>query len=185
MGIGKEQLYNIIFPVEYDYLQLYEDFSLELGLGEKYGYFERLPNGKYKVVLPIEYDYIAFEEEGIVAAKNGVPKLFDNSGKKVLSNLYLSNIEPLYEITDEVYTKDEDDNLVKTQEIRKKSIYSKFETVTGSNGVVDNNFKLIIPALYDVIEYIGSGYFKCKNFIDCSEMEIVILNSKGDIVGRK
>jgi hypothetical protein len=174
-----DTLFNAVLPIEYDYIELYEDFSVAVELEGKYGYLERLPNGKYKIVLPIEYDNIDFNEQGIVATKDGIAKLYDNTGKKILNNFYCYDVEPLYEITDEVYAYDEEGDWVKKQETRKKSPYSTFY-LSGYYGVIDTNFKLIIPAKYESVKYIGNGFFKCEN----SDYEFVIINSKGEIAGK-
>jgi hypothetical protein len=176
---------NLVLPIEYDYLQLYDEFSVKVGQNGKYGYFVRQSDTKFKAILLLEYDYLHFTEQGIVVCKDGVSQLLDSTATKVLRKFYFNDIEPLYEITDEIYTENEDEDgyCGKTQETRKKSGYLKYYISTYCYGVVDNNFKMIIPAKYDAIEYIGNGFFKCQLYVGrYNDPETVILNSKGEMV---
>jgi hypothetical protein len=192
--------FNIVVPIEYDDIDFY-DYHFKVELDNKYGYYKLLQNGKYETVLPVEYDFIEVAGSEIITLKDGIPKIFNETGK-VISTFPINNVEVLYEISEVVYEygynddeyayyeyDDEPVYIVKKREIHKKSSYFKFYVSNYYCGVVDADFNIIIPAKYTDIEYIGNGFFECSqsygNIYNTFDDDITfIINSKGKIIGK-
>jgi hypothetical protein len=139
--------FNVILPIKYDYIKA-EDNIFIVETDNKYGVLD----SKLKTILPMEYDWISYQyissEKGkfIIAKKDYVQKLYDGTGK-IIRNFYLETrryinvFEPMYER----------DRLTS---------YVTFY-LDGYYGVIEGMQRVVIPAKYDEIEYLGGGRFAC------------------------
>lgn len=159
-----------LLSIEYD--------SLEKiwGVGDEYeinmfGYIVSL-NGLYgvldnsfNIVLPIEYDDIQTsymrDYKGmscIVAVKNYVAKQYDSKG---------TMINDFYVECDYVYDEELDDYVKQSGLVSisdpfngKASGYIRY-SLKGLYGIIDGEKRVVIPAKYETIEYLGCGNFAC------------------------
>lgn len=161
----------------------YEDISftdygfIRIKAEDKFGLLDSSMN----VIFPPIYDKLKVNDLGIILCKLDYEAghkqyLLSHNGKDVISNLWLDDeyleglVIPFYEPALIKY--DENGNTL----VGERSRYSKFY-IYDRYGVVDDKLNIIIPAVYDYIAYIGSGYFSCE-----LDDQGAVLNHKGEYV---
>lgn len=167
--------FNPLSSIEYDLVEKIWDYGYQDSgeyVIELYGYIVK-NDGLYGVldkslntVLPIEYEYIYERNlpgeynstKCVVAVKNYVPKLYACNGT-LLNDFYVeSQIE--YDTTIEEYV--EHSGLVPISEPfnGEASGFIQYQ-LKDLYGIVDGTKRVVIPAKYDKIEYLGYGTFAC------------------------
>jgi hypothetical protein len=135
------------------------------------------------IILPAVYDNITINDMGIAVRKGYDQKLLAFNGKDVLNTLWLNLIQD-----DEGTYDDLDSELVTPfyepapieNESGVKSPYIKFR-IANHYGVFDEKYNIIIPPLYDEIQYNGNGFFGCYLNGDGG----AIINAQGKFVHEK
>lgn len=162
--------FNMQLPVDYDSLELIWDYDVTAGENRVSGFiasrngFYGLLNSSLETVLPFEYDRIGLTDtyytnvDGIIAVKNYVPYLFDRKGQ-LLNDFYVPNYSVYDDAMNEFVRKigftplTEPNNGIASGYI----LYPLEEYY----GVIDGEKRVVIPARYDSIEYLGLGTFAC------------------------
>jgi hypothetical protein len=149
-----DTLFNTILPTEYDNIEIREN-SYIVKLNKKYGVLDN----NFKPILPVEFDWINtmytdnnYDNYTYLAKKDYAQKLYDGKGK-ILNDFYIdydsetdievSVFEPVFEPS-------------RTE----LSGYIKYY-LDGYYGIIDDARRIVIPAKYDKIEYLGNRNFSC------------------------
>lgn len=129
-------------------------------------------NGKYGVLnesletlLPLIYeqiDEIELDNEegsfGYVAVKNYSPSLFSSTGE-LLNDFYVKTYYEFDSESDEYIEKPGLEAMIEPNQAM-TSPYIQYN-FNGYYGVIDGNKRVVVPAKYDKIEYLGNGKFAC------------------------
>jgi hypothetical protein len=148
-----DTLFNAILPIKYDNIEVSEK-SYIIGMNEKYGVLDE----NFKTILPVEYDWIIathtngdYDKSKYVVKKDYVQKLYDEKGK-ILNDFYVENRSGEYD-------ENEFEPVFEPNKIT-LSTYIKYY-LDGNYGIIDGVQRVVIPAKYDNIEYLGNRNFAC------------------------
>ncbi|MDR1583050.1 MAG: WG repeat-containing protein [Prevotellaceae bacterium] len=152
-----DTLFNEILPIKYDNIEVSEN-SYIVSLNDKYGALDN----NFKTILPVEYDWIMathtngdFDNSKFIAKKDYVQKLYDEKGK-ILNDFYVENRSGEY---DEDVEKSAFESVFEPNKTT-LSAYIKYY-LDGNYGIIDGAQRVVIPAKYDNVEYLGNGNFAC------------------------
>jgi hypothetical protein len=154
-----DTLFNEILPIKYDHIEVQGD-SYIVQKDNKYGVF----NSVFKNVLPVEFDkiYTDIDESDYVlyiVTKDYVRKSYDEKGN-LLNDFYIEKREGKYDKEKEKYIEKSAFESVFEPKQTKLSEYIKYY-LDGYYGIIDNTYRVVIPAVYNEIEYLGNGNFAC------------------------
>lgn len=161
-----DRSFNMLLPLEYDSIE--RVWRYDYLLQKRSCVYIVLRNGRYglldgalKQILPLEYDniYEDTEIDGIVAVKNYVPQLYSLAG--VLLNDFYAMSEIAYDGESGEYIDVAGFESVPEPFSDEASGYIQYY-LDGCYGIIDGNKKVIIPARYDEIRYLGKGNFTCS-----------------------
>ena len=138
----------VVMP-HYDYINNPENGLRIVKKDRKYGVMDESLQWR----LPIEYDWIMMEREGFIVRNNNEQQLLAMDGKTVLQPFVYNSTNILHYNSGKVNEAGED--------IFVKSDYRKF-SVNGKSGLMDNNGKVTVPAIYGNISALGNDLFSCK-----------------------
>jgi hypothetical protein len=160
----------------YDFIFHDSGYCIIPGADEKFGLIDTTGT----IILPALYDEIDFNDMGMVVRKGYDQKLLAFNGKDVLHSLWLNPVisdgdESSLELVVPFYEPASIEG-----ESGVKSSYLKFR-IADHYGVFDAKYNVIIPPLYDEINYNGNGFFGC--FLN--ETGGVIINAQGKFVHEK
>lgn len=116
-------------------------------------------------------DEIKLTTVGVYYREGDRRYLVDSSLTRVITTLLLDDYSDEY---DEAYATIE--SFREPEKPNKDSGYKRF-SMNNLYGVFDQNYRVIIPPLWENIHYLGDGYFSCQ-----TELKAVIVNQKGEIL---
>jgi hypothetical protein len=158
-----DTLFKEILPKKYDKIEA-QDNSYLVEVGGKYGVLDNV----FKTVLPLEFDWISttnhigdddYINDLYIARKDYVQKLYDAKGR-LLNDFYVEKRESEYDEDKDKYVEKSAFEPVFEPNKTTLSAYIKYY-LDGSYGIIDGAQRVVIPAKYDKIEYLGNGNFSC------------------------
>lgn len=156
-----DTLFNTILPLKYDQIEA-QNNSYLVELKGKYGVLD----SNLKTILPAEYDWIYatytdgnYDNCKYIVKKNFVQKLYDEKGK-LLNDFYIEKRDGEYDYEKEEYVNNSAFESVCEPHQTILSKYIQYY-LDGRYGMIDGNNRVVIPAKYDKIEYLGNGNFVC------------------------
>jgi hypothetical protein len=167
-----DTLFNVVLPLKYDNINPQDD-SYTLELNGKYG----IADSFFKIILPAEYDRISTiytdEDCEYLVKTNYVQKLYDKNGN-LLNDFYIEQQEPEYDYKNEEYI--EISSVFEPVFEPKQTTLSGYIQyyLDGYYGIIDDAKRVVIPAKYDKIEYLGNGNFAC----DVKKYSFIIKDKK-------
>jgi hypothetical protein len=159
-----DTLFKEILPIKYDNIKvdLVNHKTYIVQKNDKYGVLD----STFKTVLPIEFDRIGticidddYDNTLYIAKKDYVQKLYDDKGK-LLNDFYIKKREGEYDYDKEEYVEKSVFEPVFEPNRTTLSKYIRYY-LDGYSGIVDDSKKVVIPAKYHKIEYLGNGNFAC------------------------
>jgi hypothetical protein len=165
---------KLLLPAEYVDIINWRDANtstiiLKKDAGEDsyYRYVYGVCDRNFKIVLPVEYDGIIsthagsdYDNRKYIVKKNYVQKLYDEKGK-LLSDFYVEKRDGEYDDKKEEYIEKSAFEPVFEPNNITLSIYIKYY-LDGYCGIIDTTNRVVIPAKYNTIEYLGNGNFACN-----------------------
>ncbi|MCM1502755.1 MAG: WG repeat-containing protein [Bacteroidales bacterium] len=151
-----DSAFNEQLPLKYDYMAVTEHGSYIASMDGKYGVLDN----NLKIIVPFEYEFIYEEDssEGYVAEKNYTSRLFDKTGN-LINDFYVKN-RYTYDVELCDYVAMKSLEAIPEPFGGGASAYVKYD-FHGSCGVVTGTRRVVIPAKYENIEYLGHGNFAC------------------------
>lgn len=156
-----DTLFKEILPIKYDNIAAQENAYL-VKTGRKYGVLDSI----FKAVLPVEFDWICtihlgddYDNDLYIAKKDYVQKLYDAKGK-LLNDFYVEKREDEYDADKDEYVEKSAFEPVFEPNKAALSKYIRYY-LDGNYGIIDDMQRVVIPAKYNKIEYLGNGNFSC------------------------
>jgi hypothetical protein len=151
-----DRSFNMIIPFEYNLFIKNTDYDSDGNIfarsyivekDGKYGLLDSL----FNLVLPCEFDWIMsnFPDRNIIARKDYVQKLYNNRGE-VIMDFYLENDYETVDVFETVYSEG------------RLTSYIRYY-LDGYYGIIDNSRRVVIPAKYHSVKYLGNGNFVCSD----------------------
>jgi hypothetical protein len=155
-----DTLFMEILPLKYDHIVAQKNSYL-VEIDSKYGVLDSI----FKIVLPVEFDWIRstnigddYDNDLYIAKKDYVQKLYDAKGR-LLNDFYVEKRESEYNEKDEYVEKSAFEPVFEPNKTT-LSAYVKYY-LDGNYGIIDGMQRVVIPAKYNKIEYLGNGNFSC------------------------
>ncbi|MDR2129690.1 MAG: WG repeat-containing protein, partial [Odoribacteraceae bacterium] len=156
-----DTLFTTILPLQYDAIEVCKNTYI-VRLNYKYGVLD----SDFSTLLPVEFDWIYatyidddHDNNNYIVKKDHVQKLYDEKGR-LISDFYIEKRDREYDDEKDEYVEKSAFEPVFEPNKTTLSAYIEYY-LDGYYGIIDDATRVVIPAKYDKIEYLGNGNFAC------------------------